>query len=59
MYEVGTACVCVFRPGLQLLGHSLGFVPFMALNENVDRLFDEVHVQVKLSSLQRKKTTRQ
>lgn len=45
-------CVCVSKPRLQLLGDLLGFVPLLALDEDVDGLFDEVHVQVDLSGLQ-------
>lgn len=35
---------CVLKPGLQFLSDSLGFVPLLALNKDVDRLFDKVHV---------------
>ena len=53
-------CVCarvfVFKPGLQLLGDSLGFVPLLALDEDINRLFDEAHVQVEVSSLKHAST---
>lgn len=39
-------------PRLHLLGDSLGFVPLLCLDEDVDRLLDEVHVQVELGSLE-------
>lgn len=37
-------CDCGFKPGLQLLSDSLGFVPLLALDKDVDCLFDQVHV---------------
>lgn len=47
-------CLCVqccLEPWLQLLGDSLGFVPLLAPDEDVNGLLDEVHVQVELRSL--------
>lgn len=37
-------CLCALKPRLQLLGDSLGFVPLLTLNKDIDCLFDEVHV---------------
>lgn len=44
------------KPRLQLLGHSLGFVPLFSLDENVYGLFDQVHVQVQLRGLEPNQT---
>lgn len=44
-------CVCARLPWVLLLGHSLGLVPLLALDEDVDGLLDQVHVQVELGGL--------
>lgn len=53
------ACDCdltVGQPWLQLLGNPLGFVPLLAVDEDVDGLFDEIHAQVEISSLRQART---
>lgn len=46
----------VGQPWLQLLGNPLGFVPLLAVDEDVDGLFDEIHAQVEISSLRQVRT---
>ena len=43
-------CVCV-SPWVQLLGHTLGLVPFFPLDESIDGFLNEVQVQIQLCCL--------
>lgn len=48
----GMVCKAQGIPGVQLLGHVLGFAPLLPFDEGIDGLSGEVHVQVELSCLQ-------